>query len=56
MAATTLLNLTCVVVSVLTAPTSGYGVFYAYQRRVKKYNIAMHELHIIQTSIYKEIP
>jgi hypothetical protein len=56
MAATTLLNLTCVAVPVLTAPTSGYGVFLCIPKEGKKCNIAMHELYIIQTSIYKEIP
>jgi hypothetical protein len=50
-AATTLFNSTCVVVSVLTAPTLGYNVFLCIPKEGGKCNIAMHELHILQTSI-----
>jgi hypothetical protein len=35
-AATTLLNSTCVVVPVLTAPTSGYGVFWCIPKECAK--------------------
>jgi dolichyl-phosphate-mannose--protein O-mannosyl transferase len=46
-AVTTLLNSTCVVVLVLTAPTSGYDVFLCIPKEGEKCNIAMHELHIL---------
>jgi hypothetical protein len=50
-AATTLLNSTCVAVPVLTAPTSGYGVFLCIPKDGAKMQHCMHELHILQTSI-----
>jgi hypothetical protein len=53
--ATILLNSTCIVVPVLTAPISSYGVFLCIPKEgAKKYNIAMHKLDMLQTSIYKE--
>jgi hypothetical protein len=51
-AATTLLNSMCVVVPVLTTPILGYSVFLCVPKEgARKYNIAMHEHHILQASI-----
>jgi hypothetical protein len=50
-AAITLLNSTCIAVLVLTAPTSGYGVFLCIPMEGVKCKIVMYALHILQTSI-----
>jgi hypothetical protein len=50
-AATTLLNSTCIAVPIRTTPTSDHDVFLCIPKEGEKYNIAMHGLHILQTSI-----